>query len=107
MEIIEQINKYLESLWSTIRENWIKITSFSVITWLALPIIKWAIYGLRFMIHKTPETLDKFAEVTFVDNFLPWWLSILTEPSKTFLSFILIFFFVANVLLLIKEYFQG
>ena len=74
--------------------------------WLVLPIIKWGIYGLKFIIHRTPEALDKFTEVTFIDNFLPWWLGILTNPSKSLLSFILVFFFVVNIFFLIREYFQ-
>jgi len=104
MGIIEQINGYLESLLNIIKENYIKITSFSIITWLSLPIIKWITYGLRFIVHKTPEVLDKFTEVTFIDNFVPWWLGILTDPIRTILSFMLVFFLVANIFLLIKEY---
>jgi len=77
-------------------KKWWKIITISIPIFLSIPIIRWFILSLKYVLFKTPELADKFAEST-IFNLLPWWVDLLTNPVKTIVEFILIIFLVTLI----------
>jgi hypothetical protein len=84
----EEIETTLNHLSEVFISNWWKILTYSFFLLLSLPIIKWFILSILYMVFKTPSLLEKFGESTAF-NLLPWWIDLLIEPAKTFGVYIL------------------
>jgi|SRR3989344_1278071 len=101
--MIEEIKKSLILLYETFRENRGKIFRYSFITYLCLPIIKWLLLALVYIIKRTPESLDNFTKVTFLDNLLIWWLNVFIDPIKEIGIFIALLLVITIILAVNKE----
>ncbi|MFA6023091.1 MAG: hypothetical protein WC781_03310 [Candidatus Pacearchaeota archaeon] len=84
----EEIETSLNFLLEVFIHNWWRILTLSFGLLLSLPIIKWFILSILYIVFKTPSLLEKFGESTAF-NLLPWWVDLLTEPAKTFGAYIL------------------
>lgn len=94
MEAIEEISDFLEGLYETFISKTFKIISLSFTIFLVLPIIKWFLSAVIYIIKPTAENLDKFTITTFVDNVIPWYFGILIEPLNSLVIFLIIIFLV-------------
>ena len=103
MEILEQIIEFFEDLFDVFFKKPLKIMSISAITYLALPIIRWFISAIKYIIKQTPNTLNKFILSTFSENIVPWYLGILINPLRSLIIFLLITLFV-TIIFYLKEH---
>jgi len=90
MEILEQIIEFFEDLFDIFIKKSLKIISLSAIIYLALPILKWFISAIKYIIKQTPDTLNEFTLSTFSENIVPWYFGLFINPIKTIIIFILI-----------------
>ena len=103
MEILEQIIEFFEDLFDVFIKKPLKIMSISAITYFTLPILKWFISAIKYIIKQTPDTLNKFTLSTFSENIVPWYLGILINPFKSLIIFLLIILFV-TIIFYLKEH---
>jgi len=94
MEAIEEISDFLEGLYETFISKPFKIISLSFTIFLVLPIIKWFLSAVIYIIKPTVENLNKFTITTFVDNVILWYFGILIEPLNSLVIFLIIIFLV-------------
>lgn len=97
----EEINKSLNYLGEVFINNWWKILSYSFVLLLSLPIIKWCILSILYMVFKTPGLLEKFGESTAF-NLLPWWIDFIIEPTQTVGIYFLCIIFVTCIFALLN-----
>ncbi len=98
----EEINESLNYLGEVFIDNWWKVLSYSFGLLLSLPIIKWFILSILYMIFKTPSLLEKFGESTAF-NLLPWWIDFLVKPIETLGIYILLIILVTYIFALLME----
>jgi hypothetical protein len=85
----EEIGATLNYLLEIFIDNWWKILSYSFALLLSLPIIRWFILSVLYLIFKTPLLLEKFGESTAF-NLIPWWINLLIDFPKTLFIYCLL-----------------
>lgn len=98
----EEINEGLNYLGEVFINNWWKILCYSFGLLLSLPIIKWFILSILYIIFKTPSFLEKFGESTAF-NLLPGWADFIIEPVQTIGIYILCVIFITSIFVLLSE----
>jgi len=98
----EEINNTLNYLGEVFIQNWWRIISYSAVIFLSLPIIKWFILSILYMVFKTDYLLAQFGESTAF-NLLPWWVDLLTDPIGSLIGFVFIILLVTCVIALLQK----
>ena len=98
----DDINEGLNYFGEVFINNWWKILYCSFGLLLSIPIIRWFILSILYMIFKTPTILEKFGESTAF-NLLPWWVDLLIEPAETFGIYILCVILVTCIFAILRR----
>lgn len=98
----EEINSSLDCLWETFKENYKAIITYSFILLISLPILKWFLLSILYLVFKTDYLLEKFGESTAF-SLLPWWLDFIAYPKHTLGLYLLCILILTCIYALFKK----